>query len=189
MTLDRFLSVEAVDNEIASSDPKMSPRQVEALSVVRGADERREPVGVDTVALAIGFPVQELIDEAQRRGVLVFDSNGTRCMRATQVMRVFIEGGTFRGQECWRELGGGVYFIKCGDFIKIGTSVSIRNRLAAFATSNPYDFLLLLFICTHSQISARKLEGALHRKFAVQRHRGEWFKDCPEIAAFIAEQS
>jgi T5orf172 domain len=77
-----------------------------------------------------------------------------------------------------------VYFIECGDFIKIGGATSMRSRLSGLATGNPYQLKVLATITddTHT-------ESALHNRFAESFHRGEWFRKTLELMAFIAELS
>lgn len=73
-----------------------------------------------------------------------------------------------------------VYFVACREFIKIGWSENWRSRLANMQTSNPDPIKVLLVLA-----QPKSFETELHDRFAAHAHRGEWFKDHPEIRAFI----
>src|SRR3990167_2016459 len=82
------------------------------------------------------------------------------------------------GLKCPRQ---GVYFISCGEFIKIGISGSVPNRLGSMRVDNPYRLDPLGFIQCEAYSDAEALEAALHLEFAAFRHQGEWFTDAPQI--------
>ena len=67
--------------------------------------------------------------------------------------------------------GEWVYFIQCGDKIKIGFSRSLARRFAKMATDLPQTPTLL-----HIEAGDARLEKMLHREFRALRTRGEWFK-------------
>jgi len=73
-----------------------------------------------------------------------------------------------------------IYFIECGDFIKIGHSTTPGHRLAGIGTGNPYPIVLL-----HVVRGTIRDEKLLHEHFAHLRHRGEWFRRDSELIAFI----
>lgn len=66
---------------------------------------------------------------------------------------------------------GFVYFLRCGDFVKIGYSENPKRRLLHLQTATPYDFEL---IGAHK--GSREQEQYLHKTFAHLRHRHEWFR-------------
>jgi hypothetical protein len=67
---------------------------------------------------------------------------------------------------------GVVYFIECGDVIKIGyTAKIIRNRLSELGTATPYPLAVLATIP-----GTLRTESRLHRKFAPARYKSEWFR-------------
>jgi len=74
-----------------------------------------------------------------------------------------------------------VYFIQCGEAVKIGRSVKPFERVASLSTSNHQALELL---ATTPGSSAE--EKALHKKFAAYHIKGEWFRYSAEIAKFIA---
>ena len=69
-----------------------------------------------------------------------------------------------------------VYFIRQGEFIKIGFTESPLNRLSQLQTANPNNLEVLLIID-----GGRELEVKYHELFKEHIYRGEWFFDCPEI--------
>lgn len=77
---------------------------------------------------------------------------------------------------------GRVYFIECGDFIKIGFSEAVEQRLEALQASTPYELVLLMSIP-----GTPDTERELHSRFADHRHKREWFRRTPELIAFIEQ--
>jgi len=75
----------------------------------------------------------------------------------------------------------GIYFIKCKDFIKIGSTINIDTRIKEMQTSNPFDLDILLFLDNLD----RKIEAAFHKYFYKFRHKREWFFYNNEIEKFI----
>ena len=73
-----------------------------------------------------------------------------------------------------------IYFIRDGNYIKIGISVDPWKRLASFQTSH-HNELELLAVMPGSE----DLEAGLHRSFARFSKRGEWFEQNPQLLAFI----
>ena len=74
-----------------------------------------------------------------------------------------------------------VYFIQCGDFVKIGfTRGTAESRLAAFSTASPHDFTILATVP-----GGQRLEKNLHKLFAEYWHRGEWFRYEGSLLEFI----
>ena len=72
-----------------------------------------------------------------------------------------------------------IYFVKSGDFIKIGKADDPNKRLAQFQTGNPEPLEMLAIIDgSHAK------ERAIHAHFSSYRVGGEWFRDCDEIRAF-----
>ena len=74
-----------------------------------------------------------------------------------------------------------VYFIRCGEAVKIGRSVKPYERIAALSGANHQKMELLA-----TMDGGGKEEKAMHRKFAASRIKGEWFRYSPELAKFIA---
>jgi hypothetical protein len=73
-----------------------------------------------------------------------------------------------------------VYFLRCGDFVKIGYSYDPRKRIEKIQVWSPHD-------CELMGIAAGgpALEKTLHKDFAADRHRGEWFRLTERLQAEI----
>lgn len=88
-----------------------------------------------------------------------------------------------------RELAGhttGVYFIKCGAFVKIGASSDVLRRLYQMTTDNPFEVVPSAFIRCDTLEVAFKVEKVLHRRCAASRGRGEWFHLSSQVQEEIA---
>lgn len=79
----------------------------------------------------------------------------------------------------------GVYFIRCANFVKIGRSISIEQRMAMLAGSVPFRLELIGFIqCEYALLGPT--ERGLQHRFAGLRERGEWFRLETPLVDFIA---
>jgi hypothetical protein len=77
--------------------------------------------------------------------------------------------------------GGKVYFIRCGDSIKIGFSKNPWSRLSSLKTGSPGNPQLLGYMP-----GSLDDERAAHEKFAHLRENREWFRAEPDLLDFIA---
>jgi hypothetical protein len=82
-----------------------------------------------------------------------------------------------------RNNNGGVYFISCRKYVKIGVSKNIKKRLFDLQASNPYKLILVKFFKTSDCFN---LENILHKKFKHLREKGEWFRYTEEIKQFLS---
>lgn len=73
-----------------------------------------------------------------------------------------------------------VYFVLLNDFIKIGVTQDLRQRMIQLMNDSPYKITLLRFVRGN-----RTLERSYHLKFARLRARGEWFRAELELIEFI----
>lgn len=73
---------------------------------------------------------------------------------------------------------GHLYLIKhpVTGHLKIGFSKNLSARLAQLQCNIPLKLIVL-----HTKAGTQKEESALHRLFAKQRTKGEWFEDTPEL--------
>lgn len=85
--------------------------------------------------------------------------------------------------------GGGVYFIRCEQFVKIGMGWSILARFANLQNASPFRLEGLAFIPCASESDALRLEQALHQRFAESRVRGEWFSDTAALRSHLASSA
>jgi hypothetical protein len=74
-----------------------------------------------------------------------------------------------------------VYFIRDGEYIKIGRTTNIKQRMSGLQGHNPRPLELLA-----SVVALSSLEPTLHFKFRHLRIRREWFRAEPDLLAFIA---
>lgn len=79
-----------------------------------------------------------------------------------------------------RRVRGFVYFIGCGEHIKIGFSTRPLDRLRALQTSHPNELEIL-----GTQKGTRSLESRLHKRFDDIRVRGEWFEASDALWSYI----
>lgn len=80
-----------------------------------------------------------------------------------------------------------VYFVRSGRFVKIGVAAGfdgVDRRMKDFQTSNPADLALL-----HTEIGDKERELALHRRFSLHRHRGEWFYFEGPLYAYVQRRA
>jgi hypothetical protein len=71
-----------------------------------------------------------------------------------------------------------VYFIRAGDYIKIGVASDPHRRLREHQTSSPQKLELVGVI-----EGGRELERALHAMFSDAHVNGEWFKPTAKMLA------
>jgi Meiotically Up-regulated Gene 113 (MUG113) protein len=81
----------------------------------------------------------------------------------------------------------GVYFIRCGPFVKIGFATNVSKRFMAIQLGCPLEMELVGLVPCSTAADARALECRLHEQFSAQRHRLEWFRLDRDICRFIAE--
>lgn len=79
---------------------------------------------------------------------------------------------------------GYIYFIRAIESgkVKIGFSTQRQKRFSAIMTECPEPVELLV-----TMRGTIEDEHALHIRFALHRHIGEWFRPAPELLAYIDE--
>lgn len=75
-----------------------------------------------------------------------------------------------------------IYFIKCGDAVKIGRAVDVRKKLSILRQANPNGVELLGVLYGVDPA----IELRLHAQFDAARQGGEWFRITPEITKYIS---
>ena len=75
-----------------------------------------------------------------------------------------------------------VYFMRAGDFIKIGTTNNLMRRLMVLQIGCPLPVSLEVAI-----LGGAKLEKAIHDRFLPYRRHGEWFHAADDIQKFMAK--
>lgn len=73
-----------------------------------------------------------------------------------------------------------LYFIKCGEFLKIGIAADVRKRVKDMEMNNPHEMEVI-----HVMLGKRKEEKELHLRFADYRHRNEWFRFEGELREYV----
>lgn len=63
-----------------------------------------------------------------------------------------------------------VYFVRCGDFIKVGVTKNAAARISSFRTGSPHEIELIGTIWGDNST-----EKAIHGVLEDQWYRGEWF--------------
>ena len=72
-----------------------------------------------------------------------------------------------------------IYFIQQGDGpVKIGHTNNIKKRLESLQIGNPELLLLRISMGPMSKKLAQRTEKLIHRRFADNSIRGEWYKAC-----------
>lgn len=82
---------------------------------------------------------------------------------------------------------GCVYFIRCGEFVKIGRAASLKDRLRALQGANPTKLEVLLTLSISDDDLRVRMETELHHIFGPLRTQGEWFKYEGPLVTFIAD--
>ena len=76
-----------------------------------------------------------------------------------------------------------IYFIKCGDFVKIGYSKSVEKRLKSLQTANPNQLEII-----SSFDGNRKEEEHIHYRFRKFKVSGDWFILTDEIKEYAIKR-
>lgn len=71
---------------------------------------------------------------------------------------------------------GHIYFIRCGEYVKIGFSTDHQSRIRAISAHTPYEVVLEAL---HE--GTRADEATFHRLLASHRHKLEWFCWCADV--------
>lgn len=67
-----------------------------------------------------------------------------------------------------------VYFLQCGEFVKIGHAANLGSRLKGFQTHSPFVMKLVAF-------DFEKAECNWHSLFFEEHWTGEWFRLSPRM--------
>jgi len=83
----------------------------------------------------------------------------------------------------------GVYFIRCGPFVKIGLATNARRRFVNFQQVIPFRLEFVGIIERVEGRTLRSLECEYHARFKHLHHVGEWFREEGELAELCAQLS
>jgi len=78
-----------------------------------------------------------------------------------------------------------VYFIKQGNYVKIGRARNVKRRIRRLQTASPVKLEL---IHTKESNSDQRTEKSLHNKFKADRVEGEWFNISKKMKRFLLKQ-
>lgn len=73
-----------------------------------------------------------------------------------------------------------IYFIRSGDYVKIGRTIDPKKRTSAIRCHCPTGATLLLTLD-----GDHREERRWHRHFAAYHHRAEWFHYTGNLARFV----
>ncbi len=79
-------------------------------------------------------------------------------------------------------MSGFVYFLRCGNFVKVGFSATPNVRIGQLKTASPHDLDVVAVLP-----GTRDQEAAVHSILASVHHRREWFRDGSEVEAVLRE--
>lgn len=69
-----------------------------------------------------------------------------------------------------KNISNDLYFVRCGDYVKIGVSNDVKRRIKDMMTNTPHDFEL-----EYHGVGEGADEEFWHNVFAHRHYRGEWF--------------
>lgn len=72
------------------------------------------------------------------------------------------------------------YFIRAGNFVKIGKALNINNRLNQLQTGNPHQLVVEIVILSD-------VEQIFHHRFQVYRRLNEWFELPGDYKALVEQ--
>lgn len=78
-----------------------------------------------------------------------------------------------------------LYFIQCGQFVKVGITTDMEKRVRALKAGNPYPLRVASMVdipSMYDRLVEKRIHGALH-VYAVGR---EWFRLVPKDARRVA---
>lgn len=146
-------------------------------------------------ALTFCMTHQEQFEDLVTSGVLEEQVREARWPRS-QLFKVFTEkrdpvpaAPTFTPDRKDMRAEATVYFMRCGEFVKIGYSVAPHLRLrqiqSGTGTKFPEGIPVHRTAIIATEDGGYNREQALHKQFAHLRHTGEWFTEAPELTEYI----
>lgn len=163
---------EQCGNPLSPNSPELLPLCEKHLEVVTKEITRGLRAEVAEIKAALAKTRDEIADEittewADRRDAIQAKAQEARSKRSR------------------------VYFMRCGKYIKIGTSTNIHRRLASIQKSGGVLMPAGLDFPSTELVAAihgdHRRERDLHAKFSHLHHTGEWFTEAPELTEYINE--
>lgn len=81
----------------------------------------------------------------------------------------------------------GVYFLRCGEFVKVGLARDVRRSLIGLRHVIPNDIVPIGFIPAATIVDAQRLERDWLQVLREWHHRGEWFVASEGLLEMISE--
>jgi hypothetical protein len=81
-----------------------------------------------------------------------------------------------------------VYILQAGDYIKVGVSNNIKNRINQMQTGNPKKINLIAKRSFNKRSEAFYIEGVIHQFLKDHRQSGEWFCVTPSMFNSLIEK-
>ncbi len=161
-----------------------NPRRFTADDVAEIMGTRRR-VPLEEVATYVGLPLETITKRAYERELSPHVDplrSGKLAITKVGLMRMLDDLSALAPGRDPLPIRRVVYFIhEAGSgLIKIGYTERLGARLTQLRTPTPHRLTVLLTIP-----GAREMEGAMHRRFAALRERGEWFRAGAELLSFI----
>jgi hypothetical protein len=132
-------------------------------------------------------PRRATVEELSKAVLLARDMGANeielRGEKMTLVMRNGARKGPFLITHFAMRSGHVVYFVRAGNFVKIGTTSNLDQRLASMLTDNPVEVEVLLIVP-----GSKEQEKTFHARFKEFHHRREWFRLDGELAEWIEKE-
>lgn len=151
-----------------------SQHHSETKEVYSAAVEARLPWKVESL--------QEYVDQATAVAMIIAKRDIFRTIKMVKDLSlgVLYERVERVTQDCY------IYFLRCGDYVKIGSSYSPETRIAQLKKENdvtlrPKGLKMDDAVCIGWVQGARSLERDLHQALNHYRENGEWFRWKPKV--------
>jgi hypothetical protein len=130
--------------------------------------------------------VAEYAEQAKQVAMLIAKRDVFRTIKMVKDLSlgVLYERVTKLQEDCY------IYFLKCGDYVKIGSSFSPETRIAQLKKENdttlrPKGLKIENAVCIGWVQGARSLERDIHQVLNRYRENGEWFRWTPKVEGLV----
>ena len=162
----------------AGSFGHCSHHNVETKEVYSAAVQARVPWKVESV--------EDFADQAKAVAMIIAKRDIFRTIKLVKDLSlgVLYERVERVTQDCY------IYFLRCGNYVKIGSSYSPESRIAQLKKENdvtlrPKGLKMDDAVCIGWIQGARSLERDLHQALNRYRQDGEWFEWNPKVELLV----
>ena len=74
-----------------------------------------------------------------------------------------------------------VYFVSDSQFVKIGHTTNLKDRMTTLQIGNPRQLSLLYVIPCKNKAAAKNVEKGIHGLYSAYEENGEWFRILDKI--------